>query len=630
VAGKRCDMPENRGTTSEFLGAAAVISAGAMANAASAGKKLAARATGAATTRSASAGVQTAAGVVPAGPLAEKIALTAERLTTRGVPAFTDEMILADVTLDTRRRFYDFSGDLSGRYLEALSVLPAPGRPRESLDKLAAAILKNQRSDGRLGRSDLAFAANEIAREHMALLWGNGRLLVGLMRYYEVTGNAPALAGARRLANFLLAVREAAKRPEVAKRLEGQGAFGYICFTQLTEGLSLLGHATGERRYFDAAAEIFALLPPRGVQHSHGYLTTLRGALQLAELSGDAALQGRVEKFWEELVASSDYIVDGSVLEYFGWGDPANAPLLSEAKMASGGLPRNEGCGLADVVRLTLQLFRMTGKLAYLEQGERCFVNAFSHNQFATGDFGSRVWFEDGFTPTSSVDRAWWCCTMYGYRAFRDVLDNVVSVQDDLLSVHMFEDIDWRQWAELRLRKNAVGATIDIDKPFAGTLRVRMPQWSVATIVERNGKALNVVAGPYAEVGRGFAAGERVQVKFAHRMRLYGTNARSTEVDSPGGKPRRAALYCGPYLMVADGQLDANFFSEPWPGNVIDLPKNAVVKVDERGRLRLALRYEHQGFPVQLETELRPLGEKPARDQTTQAVWLNWRRRLDA
>jgi DUF1680 family protein len=329
---------------------------------------------------------------------------------------------------------------------------------------------------------------------------------------------------------------------------------------------------------------------------------------------------------WGQLVSSTDYIVDGSVLEYFGWGNPKNAPLLNEAKAASGGLPRNEGCGLADVVRLTLQLFRATGKPAYLEQAERCYVNAFAHNQFATGDFGSRVWFEDGFTPTPSVDRAWWCCTMHGYRAFRDVLDSAVTAEDRGITVHLFEDMEWRRTASIRLRKSATGASIEFEKPFEGTVRIRMPQWSSATTVERNGTSLSIGAGPYTEVGRRFAAGERIEVKFIHRMQFHGADGRIAGLDALEAKGRRAALYSGPYLMVADEQTDANFFSEPWPGNVIELSANAASQVNDESRLRLRVCYQHEGFPGTLTTELRPMGEKPSLDQSTQAIWLNWKR----
>ena len=139
------------------------------------------------------------------------------------------------------------------------------------------------------------------------------------------------------------------------------------------------------------------------MQHSHGYLSTLRGAVLLHEITGDAAMLAFAERLYGELVRSSDYTVDGGVLEYFGWGDPTNAASLAAAKAASGVFPRNEGCGLADFVRLSLQLHRATGRVEYLERAERCLVNGFAHNQFANGDFGSRVFFDQGIQPSPSV-----------------------------------------------------------------------------------------------------------------------------------------------------------------------------------------------------------------------------------
>lgn len=565
-------------------------------------------------------------GITPAGPLAAKIGLTAERLTSQGIPVYSDEMILADVTLDARRRFANFSGDLSGRYLGALSLLPALGRSRESMQHLAAQIMQNQRPDGRFGRTDLTFAGDQIGSQHMALLWGNGRMLVGLMSYYAVTADPATIAGARRLADFLLAVRQATKAPEVVKRLEGQGAFGFICFTQLTEGLVLVGRATGERRYFDAAAEIISLLPPRGVQHSHGYLTTLRGALMLYDDTHDSSMLAYVEQLWNQLVSSPDYIVDGSVLEYFGWSDPSNLPLLTSAKEASGPLPRNEGCGLADLILLTLHLYRITNNISYLEQAERCYLNAFAHNQFANGDFGSRVWFRDGFTPTPSVDRAWWCCTMHCYRALRDVLENVITVKDDLVSVQMFEDLDWHRSASFRLRRSAASATIEFDQPFPGRLRVRLPQWSAATTVVRNGQRVDVLAvGSFAEVGRNFSAGERVDVNFTYRTHFLTPDLQAKKTVPLNERPRRAAIYCGPYLMAADEEMDPYFFGEPWSGNVVSLPKTVAPILDVHGQLRLPVTYEHEGFPGRLMTSLRPISEKPSNDQRTLAIWLNCR-----
>ena len=574
------------------------------------------------------AGAATAPGTRPAGDLARRIDLTARRLTQTGVPAYTEDFVLADVTLDARRRFWNFSGDLSGRWIEALAVLPPAGRPPADLAPLVAKLLVQQKSDGRFGRTDLAFTAAETGNEHMALLWGNGRLLVGLMAYWQVTRDAAVLAAARRLAGFLLAVRQAAKAPEVMARVEGQGAFGFICFTQLAEGLAMLSRATGDGSYATAAREIVPLLPPRGVQHSHGYLSTLRGAVLLHEAAGQADMLAFAERLYGELARSSDTTVDGGVMEYFGWGDAANAASLAAAKAASGILPRNEGCGLADFVRLSLQLHRATGRAEYLERAERCLVNGFAHNQYANGDFGSRVFFDRGIQPSPSVNRSWWCCTMHGYRAFRDVLDHAVVERDGVVSIQLFEDVDFRGTkAGLAVRRTRSGLACEVTSAFEGALAVREPSWAESPLLSWNGKPLAAKrdAGFLRLEGR-FATGDRIEARLSPRLRLLTPKGEEIALAALGADPVRAALYCGPWLVVADEQIDPVFFGEPWPANVVTLPRDLAPRPTADGRIRLAVTYEHDGFRGKLETDLRPMGETPADEQRTIAFWLNYRR----
>jgi DUF1680 family protein len=410
--------------------------------------------------------------------------------------------------------------------------------------------------------------------------------------------------------------------------VEGQGAFGFICFTQLAEGLALLTRATGDGSYAAAGREIVPLLPPRGVQHSHGYLSTLRGAVLLDEVAGDAAMLAFAERLYDELVRSSDYTIDGGVMEYFGWGDPTNAAALAAAKAASGVFPRNEGCGLADFVRLSLQLHRATGRVEYLERAERCLVNGFAHNQFANGDFGSRVFFDQGIQPSPSVDRAWWCCTMHGYRAFRDVLDHAVVEKDGTVAVQLFEDVDFSGTrAGLSVRRTPFGLAVEVTRGFEGTLAVREPSWADGPSLGRNGApAATKRQGGFLEVEGRFAAGERIEARLAPRLRLLTPKAEELPLASLGADPVRAALYCGPWLVVADEQIDPMFFGEPWPGNVVTLPRDLAPRAVAGGRVRLAVTYEHEGFRGSLPTELRPMGETPADEQRTIAFWLNYRR----
>ncbi|HVO11442.1 MAG TPA: beta-L-arabinofuranosidase domain-containing protein [Vicinamibacteria bacterium] len=581
--------------------------------------------------------------VTPRGELAERIRLTAERLTRGGRPAYTRDFVLADVALDRRRRFWEFSGDLSGRYLEALSSLPPAGGP--DLRALASDILSYQRTDGRFGDATLRYAAAEIAPPHMALLWGNGRLLVGLLRYHASAGDARSLQAARRLADFLVGVREQASDPAVARRLVGQGAFGIICFTQLVEPLVGLFRVTGDGRYLEAARAIAPSLGPRGIQHAHGYLTTLRGLLDLAGTTKQTADLARVERLYAELVASPDLCWMGGVLEYFGWEDASVTTAERQALLdASGNEPRDEGCGIADFLRLSLGLHRATGKPEYLDRAERCLLNHLCFNQFTTGDFGSRTFFRGGTKPTENVDRAWWCCTMHGYRAFADVLEAVVHTADGVARVDLFLDADWKgDGLDLALRHAADSAfasrlRVDVRAASGAELAFRRPSWAREVRVRVNG----VEVSPSEQAGalqlpRPPRAGDQVEVLFDHALKL---EARDHHLLVPGElrEASEALLFLGPWLYAVDDGNEPLFFGEPWlAGNVVEVPGRAPWQgpADPAGdgllvhpERHVVTRYQHAGFAGTHTVRLRPVAEQAAREPGIVAAWLRYRRDL--
>lgn len=560
-----------------------------------------------------------------AGELALRIRLTADRLLRGGPPAFTPEFILADLTPGRDRRFAEWSGDLSGRYLGALALLPPEGF---DLRPLAREILKQQREDGRFGDASLRFTPGEIGARHMPLLWGNGRLLVGLLEYAEATGDGEALAGARRLADFLLGVREACAAPEVAPRLASQGAMGFICFTQLAEGFALLHAATDDRRYLEAARAMAPLLGPRGTQHAHGYLTTLRGLAMVATAASDVRLLGDIVARYRDLVASSDLSPYGGVLEYFGGGPGPDAP-------------RDEGCAVADFLRLSLQLWRATGALDHLERAERCLMNHFYFNQFATGDFGHHVLFAQGFRPTESVGRAWWCCTMHGYRAFRDVLDQVVRREKDTTFVDLVLDADVAlPGLSLSLRHTSETpdqSTLTVEIRDASSepqgLSVRRPSWAASTLVRFGGNLIPRPAGPYVSFHRPWRVGETIELVFEHAVRL---ETRAGRADGSGTGPfdTKALLFVGPWVMAVDDATDPAFFSEPWVDqNTILLPSSlGTAETSEGGgpfadsSRHLRVQYVHGGFPGTHPLTLQPLSEATGRAPGTVAAWLRYQR----
>jgi hypothetical protein len=571
------------------------------------------------------------------GGLSGRIKLTSDRFSRGKTPSFSRDFVLADVSLKFPRRFSEFSGDLSGRLIEALAIRPA-GPPLETA-ALVKELISWQKADGRFGDAALKFDSASIGREHMALLWGNGRLLIGLLEYYRSGRDLPVLESARRLGNFLLGVERDCSREDVRKRLAGQGANGFICFTQLVEGWVRLTEATGDRKYLSAAKNVVPLLEERGIQHAHGFLATLRGFVDLAAATGDSTVLKGAETAYADLVGSPDYTVFGSVLEYFGWHNrPGEGKPLHKA---SEGDPRDEGCGHADFVRLSLALWRRTGKVEYLERAERAWLNGLLPNQYSSGDFGSRITFRDGIRPGDNVNRSWWCCTMHGYRAFDDLLSCAVTENGQGIAINLFEDLDWSRDGtgfSMRASDVAPGGEIGFKVDFSGDstrkmpLLIRKPSWAAQIALNWNGSPVEASrqAG-HLKLERGWNKGDRLEVRFRCGARFFLRDGRALSIDQLPAGTTQAALYFGPWLMGVDEQQDPFFFGEPWNSNVIELPPRWAPTPGPRegGGLSLPLipvKYTHGGFTGFEEVTLRPVLDYGLKPQRILCVWFQFKR----
>ena len=122
------------------------------------------------------------------------------------------------------------------------------------------------------------------------------------------------------------------------------GAMGFICFTQITDGLVKLYEQTSDKRYIELEGSIYKLLPEFGNQHSHGYLNTILGVVGLYNATKDSSHLNFAQRIYQHVVSSNNYLITGGVPEFFG-----------EEGFAYGF--RDEGCSKADFVMLSLELW---------------------------------------------------------------------------------------------------------------------------------------------------------------------------------------------------------------------------------------------------------------------------------
>ena len=213
------------------------------------------------------------------------------------------------------RPFKNYSGDISGRFIEIMAM-NARGdyNVHPAFKELLAEVPKHQRPGGYFaasGRIDwqMPIDHKDIYKSiMMPALWGNARLLCGLVEASRAfPDDGPVQATARRLGDFYVGLVPRFTNPERIREYTGGGTYaaGYVtCYFPAMEGLVKLHTLTGERKYLEAAATMAAFyksfdkLP---IDHAHGMLCNQVSLVLLYEATNDASYLERVEKRWDEL-----------------------------------------------------------------------------------------------------------------------------------------------------------------------------------------------------------------------------------------------------------------------------------------------------------------------------------------
>ncbi|MFA5814193.1 MAG: beta-L-arabinofuranosidase domain-containing protein [Bacteroidales bacterium] len=503
-------------------------------------------------------------GEITAGEINRRINMVSDRIMFGKIPEMSSDFILADISLkpEFKRRFTDFSGDISGRYFDVFSSYPAENNPI-NIHELMNEALQYQHQDGRFGNPDLSFDAEKLAGPQMALLWGNGRLLVGLMKYYQMDHQPKVLAAAKRLGDFIIGTADNCINPQVVERLKDKDFMGYICFTQLMEGLVMLWDQTKDEKYLQTASTVFPLLPPPGKQHSHGYLNTLLGTLMLYDRTAKTEQLKFVTDRYSELVRSQEYLIFGGVPEYFG--------TVGISKDA-----RDEGCAEADFIMLSLRLWKTTGETKYLEKSEHCLINHLFANQYETGDFGHRSLDpEMGFVNDMNIARSWWCCNFHGLRALHETKENIFTRKDNTIQYNLFFDGEYTD-NELHLTAEQANNHSNLFKirvikaGINSRLAVRKPSWARHVELTSAGKRLRTEQkGDYLVLDQTLQTGDQIDVAVDYVVKWVNNDKK--EIAFPITGKMQAALFYGPYLMSVDSNFQPFFDSEPNYSNYIVL-----------------------------------------------------------
>ena len=383
------------------------------------------------------------------------------------------DFILADVSLKQERAFTDYSGDISGRWIGVAAFLaPQYPQPLAALPALVDRIPAFQKADGHFG-AEQRLPKIKGDRD-MPILWGNGRLLIGLMEVYQRSGNRKALQTARRLGDYLVATDSVYDKAENIRAVGGD--YGHslaTCYFQCIEGLVALGRATGENRYLDEArriAELAASVDRFDGFHSHARLTTDRGLADLYAASGEARWLEAARRDWKIFMERYRLPTGG----------------VKERLSPDCGI--DEGCSEADWLRLNLALGGLTGEGRYWDEAQRALDGHFLYNQFANGGAGHRQFHQIDGRPVAFhglFREAWWCCSEHWARATVDIACLAVTSGRQGPCVNLAVDCEgtvagpggkWK--VVLRETEDGLRIVLTSPAPREATLRIHRPGWA--------------------------------------------------------------------------------------------------------------------------------------------------------
>lgn len=477
-----------------------------------------------------------------------------------------------------RRPFKNYSGDISGRFIEIMALNSGGSCEVHPLLKdLLAEVQKNQRPGGYFAAFGTIDWQQPIdfkvqgGGNMMPGLWGNSRLLCGLVEACRAFKDPALLAAAGKLGDFYVGLIPRFADPARMSEYTGGDTYaaGYVtCYFPAMEGLVKLHTLTREKKYLDTAitmAAFYKSFDKLPIDHAHGMLCNQVSLLLLYEVTKDASYLERVEKRCNDLVEG-------------GYINPAGG-ILEKCRVNS---ERDEGCAIADWLRLNLELARVTGKARYWAMAERTLNNHFLQNQLSNGGFGHRVVLCDANGVTgflNNIHEATWCCTFHGQLGFVSLRDHLITRDAEVLTSNFPLDFGC---------SNASGAVLSVILPSEGAgevmrqniriesgpemiLRVRHPHWAdEVTAVDAGGRVV-----PLVEKDGYCSTASRVSgAVFIYAGGVYAENRRCVRLpDRPvAGDP--CVFGYGPKILAALGRTAAK---PVWPASLEQLQEQGLI-----------------------------------------------------
>ncbi len=376
------------------------------------------------------------------------------------------------------------------------------------------------------------------------------KLMSGLIHAWELTGNAQALEVASRLGDWVYSrTSKWSPSTQITVLNVEYGGMNDVLYqlyshTRAEDHLSA-AHSFDEMALFDALYNGQDVLNGK---HANTTIPKIVGALQRYMVLGEGEeyyLQV-AENFWEIVVNNHTYITGGnSEWEHFG------EPNILEAERTNCNC---ETCNTYNMLKLTRELFKITGSRKYADYYENTYINAILSSQ--NPETGMTTYFQPMasgyFKVYSTPDQHFWCCTGSGMENFSKLGDSIYYQDDNSLYVTRYTASSVRWTAkgmtvtmdtDIPMTDQAV-LTIAADTPVAADIVLRVPDWCAGEpVVQINGEAVRASAvNGFIRLNREWQGSDVIRITLPSEIRVHPLP------DDPGV----VAFKYGPVVLSAD------------------------------------------------------------------------------
>lgn len=233
------------------------------------------------------------------------------------------------------------------------------------------------------------------------------------------------------------------------------------------------------------------------------------------------------EAFWNLVVNDHTYITGGnSEWEHFGLDNVLNSERTN---------CNCETCNAYNMLKLTKQLYLLTGEVKYADYYENTFLNSIMSSQ--NPETGMTTYFQPmatGYFKVFSTDFSkFWCCTGSGMENFSKLGESFYYHKDNILVVDQYISSELN-WAEQKVKivqetqlpdtDNSVFTVDVLDGEKADiTIAFRQPDWLAAeATISVDGKQYNYTTkNGYTFVSGPFTDGTKITITLPMKIKAY-------------------------------------------------------------------------------------------------------------